>query len=357
MLSKTKSSTGLKRGRPDNGGGKSLAWSQVKAAKMLRALVKSNGTKNEKRLHELKQERLKLAKVLEGLVGRTSLQRGMSIKRELDRIDTEVGRLESNAWLAPLVEQVRPMVAEQKATPQVQALFNTHFLKDTSVAQMIDPESCELCKCPLVTLSCESLLVCLKCGRSTKLVYCHADIRSNVNNGNNRYDRSPLYRRFLMQFHEDCEGFPAEIMQQIHNQLAKTHTSLSGKVRPTPVSSILRRLGLQKYMSQVYRITKIMNNEPVAVMSSELIGRLVHRFEAIVGVYNTVKSHSRKKILNFEFLTKKFLTMEGRPDLAKTFLYHKTRSVLLHADRDLQLCCEILNKKGSAEQWVMVPSL
>jgi hypothetical protein len=92
------------------------------------------------------------------------------------------------------------------------------------------------------------------------------------------------------------------------------------------------------------RIAKIMNGERAPQMSIELIYRLLKRFKLVAGVFSKNKD-SRKKIHNFEFLTSKFLSMEGRDDLASMFKLHKTRIVLYNADKRLEKCCDLIESR------------
>ena len=136
--------------------------------------------------------------------------------------------------------------------------------------------------------------MCPKCGTSEHLLYCNSDFIQNEEVKNNQYERGPLYHKYLMQFHEDAPDPPTEVINIVYRHLSKVHIMLSSKVKPTPISQILRQEGLQKWTSMAVRIAKTINREPIVKLSTALIDRLVLRFNKITQAFSMTKNKERK---------------------------------------------------------------
>ena len=100
------------------------------------------------------------------------------------------------------------------------------------------------------------------------------------------------------------------------------------------------------------RIAKKMNGEPISKLSTELINRLVERWRQMDSKFPGAKQKNRKKALNFEYTTKKFLIMEGEFEKSECYNLHKTTAVLNQADKSLALCCKKLEVGGNSS-WAM----
>jgi hypothetical protein len=92
------------------------------------------------------------------------------------------------------------------------------------------------------------------------------------------------------------------------------------------------------------QIARVINNKPIIQIQTSLVDRLRERCSVLVRV---TEASPRLKFMNFEFLTKQFLFMEKRPDLASFFHPHKTPSVLLQAEKMLHIACAKLNKNNN----------
>ena len=204
-------------------------------------------------------------------------------------------------------------------------------------------EICIICKSKLFK-TCESMLTCKSCGNSRIILDHGIDFINDkyINGSNMLYNRSTLYRKYLMQFHENTQNPPDEVINKIYIHLSKVHMISKYKIRPTPITNILRKEKMQKWVPFANRIAKYMNGEFVVKLDSTLIKVLITRFNKITKVFSEYKMKDRKKIMNFEFLTKQFLLMENRSDLAQWFSCHKTKNVLNYADLNLRKCCDIL---------------
>jgi hypothetical protein len=147
------------------------------------------------------------------------------------------------------------------------------------------------------------------------------------------YERSPLYRRFLNQFSVKATPIPEDIFSCIYNHLASIHMHTTYRAKPTPISVILRKNGHGLWAGHALRITMMFNGETVPVLEETLIDRLVKRFSIICKVAEVTPN---ARAPNSDFITANLLALELRPDLANLFRNHRTRSVLIEADRRLQ---------------------
>jgi len=204
--------------------------------------------------------------------------------------------------------------------------------------QLFDTHRCGQCNQHISITTKTSSAVCSRCNIIKTVIVPKVDYIEKVSNS---YDRSPLFRKYLENFSKAIPDPPKATLVQIYEYLSRYHTISA--IRPTSVASALKKLGFKQYNSIVIRITKLMLQEPVPILSETLIDRLVTRFDLIVETFNSIRSCAlRKKILNFEYLCSKFLLMERRSDLSEMFNLLKTRRILSSADLKLKDCCEVV---------------
>lgn len=321
------------------------AWTADVAKGVIRKIA---AARCQRKRDDLAQTDTRLAvveKACAALRGRGSIHKYLQLRKEYRDLVQHHDHTAGDKWVQPILDRARPLMnphAGSSKRQYIQAVFNAMFFADYGQVQMQDPDTCPRCRVDMVLHPNTSTIVCPACHESRYIIMCNADIVQP--SSNQRYERSPLYRKFLMQFHADVQDPPDDVLSSIIHHLSRVHVLQSTKVKPTPVSAVLRKCGMQKYIAQVARITRVLNREPVAALPTDLIDRLVSRFEKVVKVFRRVKNLQRKKILSFEFLTKKFLILEGEPAMADMFSMHKTRAVLTIADRTLKQCCDILSR-------------
>lgn len=248
--------------------------------------------------------------------------------------------------LEEFVESVTPLLESENirdtdcVKQQRNTLFLNLFYKSKANTTYFHTESCAICQKEKIICVEESLLMCTECGVTNFTVVSNNEERAeNTDRSKGTpYERAPLYRKYLMQFHENAPDPPQEVIETIYKHLFKVHMMLSTKVKPTPIAQILRAEKLQRWAPYSVRISKVINKDHIVALTQELIDKLVYRFEKITKAFDKTKLNQRKKIMNFEFLTKQFLLMEDEPELARWFCCHKTRNVLNQADSRLYKC-------------------
>lgn len=204
---------------------------------------------------------------------------------------------------------------------------------------------CKTCKTKLIE-TVDSKQLCVECGVVNDTLDPGTDYVNDIIGKikNTTYNRNELYRRYLTQYHESKKNPPQFIINIIYKHMTKVHIGSNCKIKQTPVTNILRKEKLHKWIPYACRISKFMNNEFIVKLSTQLIDKLVERFKKITEVVNKQGFKNRTKILNFEYLTKQFLLMDGQDDLAQWFMCHKSKKILMPADENLRKCCDILKE-------------
>ena len=293
------------------------------------------------------------------LVGRDNIHKLRDNLIKIKQMEDECKYILDDKPFEEFVELVTPLLEVDNSNKethvkkqQKHTIFLNVFHKDKVIPSFIEREICSNCNKELVIVSNESVVTCPSCGDSEHLIYCNSDFIENTEFKTVPYERGPLYKKYLMQFHENAPVPPIDVINIVYKHLSKVHMMLSTKVKPTPIAQILREEKLQKWTPFAVRIAKYINKEHIVSLSQELIDRLVLRFEKVTHVFKVTKLKHRKKIMNFEFLTKQFLDMENRPDLAEWFSCHKTRLVLKQADSRLLRCSKHLSESDDLD-WNM----
>lgn len=241
---------------------------------------------------------------------------------------------------------------------QAEVVTQNYSQNQQSTPVFINTNSCVVCQSTLQIRTHEASAVCPECATSHTILSDNHELSSSIHRKtlNSKYNRAPLYRKFLTQFHEDVEPPPQEVISRLYWHLNKVHIMLPMKVKPTPVCQILRKEGYQAWCYMSIRITKIMNREPIVTFTTPIIEKLLYRFDKVSGVYQKLKAQDRKKILNFEYLTRHFLMMDGLPEKAMMFNLHKTKAVLSNADYSFSRCCQHLQEHDTEHNWKYVRS-
>jgi hypothetical protein len=316
--------------------------------------VTENITKYIKGLHKHQEREISLIReeiesterLLPTLTGRVNIHLLLDKKQHLVDLQDKLSRLILNEQENEFRERVGsitdPGGSSDKKKQQLTIYMNI-FHNEQQNPVFIDSETCSKCRSYLIFHSDTSIYSCHKCGHSQYVLNSNVEIGDPVEVRTGQvYERTPLYRKYLLQFSENAPEIPRDVINKIYKQLTKVHIMSSMSVKPTPIAQILRHEREHKWASYAVRITKMINNEVVPVLTTADIDRLVYRFQRTTEVFEGIISKDRKKIMNFEFLTRKFLQLDGRNDLAHSFACHKTKTVLTQADTRIIECCHFL---------------
>lgn len=314
-------------------------------------------TKRLKTLHaNLTEAEAKLEK-LKRIKNKFSIHEQCDLLSDIEVLKAQIKDANAKKGLVTFMKQMKPIV-KFNSTIQEQSDRNTSNMilaskiepLTTVRASYVESDRCTTCDKSMIFSSDDCVLFCPACGQSEFVL--HTEVQMNPNQRfTSSYDRIPLYRKYLLQFSKNSPQIPKDVIDTILSEFRKIHLMHRSKVRPTPIQQILREKKLQRWTPYAIKICKIINQEELCTLSSTIIETLVDRFSMLVQAFEQVSSQ-RKKILNFEFLTRAFLMMEKRRDLAHHFSSHKTRAVLLEAQKRLDLCIAFIkNQKNDKFKW------
>jgi hypothetical protein len=303
----------------------------------------------EKKNLESRAETLRLE--LEVVWGcRLGIRRRLQALYALGQVEAQIQKFRSGFSPPYLKIASDPLKLNHKdslrLSQQKHIIFDSVFRPDTCIATFMTDKTCSVCKIPLSNLPSESVHVCTRCGSTSDYIHCDTDyIEGDIPDRSVIYNRTPLYRKYLSQFHEGVKNPPLTVLDILRMELSKNYCLAGAVIRPTPIIAILKRNKIQNWSWMVGRITRILNGEQVLSLSSRLIQKLVDRFDKINKLTTTQDGvKDQKKILNFEFLTKQFLLMENEHIISENYHLHKTRSVLCKADTRFRKLCDILQR-------------
>ena len=313
----------------------------------------------EQELRKKENAIVKLKSKLSKLSGRTCIRESKSIYHKIGKLESEIEYIQNDKHIMEFSERITPLLNLQvNNTTLEQHQKNIHFtnlfFQDSIAPSFVEINKCNKCATTMSFFTQDHTLMCDKCGNTEYETRLGWDIMEQDPFSKHTYNRTPLYRKYLEQFRDDTINPPDHVFQVVINELSKTQMMVSSKVRPTPVTQILRKYGLQKWCFMAVRITKTINKEPIITIPRALIDRLVNRFKEISTLFANY-SVQRKKILNFEYLTKQFLLMENEHELSESYHLHKTKDVLAAADHSLYKYCKQLSAT-STMKWIPVRS-
>ena len=281
----------------------------------------------------------------------------MLVRREGDQRDIQV------KMCAALVQKV-DLLGIHDITRIIRCVYGRPPHKasqsNTSLPRPSMPFLCPSCQAHRTYNSVESQLSCPRCGVSvyypdgTEGRHSQA-VHSGTNSGtsstqNVGYDRAQLYRKHLEQYTGNGMLVPENVLDVVKLALHNIHVMRPSKCRPTTIVKILKDRGLPQWCKHAVRICRHICGRSSGELPSYLVEKLMARFHILVRVYNK-ENAQRSKFLNFDFLTKQFLHMEGLGDVATLFQFQKTKEVELRAESRLSGLCELAAKETGDASW------
>jgi hypothetical protein len=157
--------------------------------------------------------------------------------------------------------------------------------------------------------------------------------------------RSTNYRKFLVQFTTCVSDEVISYIHSLHNRTVHSHAD--SLCRSTRFASFLREsIKFSGKHNEATTITICFLNGQSKLLSFDLVDRLVKRFEKYRTVISDIMPDKEaKKCAAFEFLTNRFLILEGEVQLSRSFELPKTRTVLRCVNKRFVNICKILKWK------------
>lgn len=222
--------------------------------------------------------------------------------------------------------------------------------------KLSSPFQCPTCGTERTYDTVESQLSCYNCGLTIHfpetLEGRHGAVTSrNTSSSPGGYDRSALYRKHLEQYTLFSSDIPTDVLDVVKRNLLSMHVMHPSKCKPATIAKLLKHAKLHSWSKHAVRICRQICGQQSGGLTPEIINGLVARFEVVSRVYqkhNTLKC----KFLNFDFLTKQFLYMDGMPRHAALFPFHKTRDVEERAEARLSRICDLVQQEtDSCGNW------
>lgn len=236
---------------------------------------------------------------------------------------------------------------EEDLTETCNVIYRKYLLPDdVQVTCFVDTSRCKRCMETMVYQASTSLCVCPSCGFSQQIMQCESSelIEYKGRTRKNTYSRVPLYGKFVKQFSKASDPLDAKTLSSLLKHIRNKHSEYLKVAKPTPIANFLRSERMGSLMHCALRICKTLNAEPVPLFDDPLIDCLCDRFAILSAVLKDMDLKDKKKIMNFEYITKQFLLMEKKKEMADCFLNHKTRDIVVEADLRIFLCCEHINR-------------
>ena len=163
------------------------------------------------------------------------------------------------------------------------------------------------------------------------------------------YSRDAGYSKFVMQFAHDALPIPHELIRYIYTVFQNVHLTTSNRCRPTPIANSLRNHPtLSMFMNHALRIAWTFNGDRVPSFSPTLSKKLLWRYSRVMSSLTTL---NKQRLFSFELLTRVFLQMENETEMANMFPMHKTRSVMIPVDGQLNVIMRVLHDTDPMAGW------
>ena len=240
-----------------------------------------------------------------------------------------------------------PSRCDEDRTETCNVIYRKYLLPDEDkVTFFVDNTVCKRCQLGMLYQASASLCVCPACGNSKQLIHFDSSepIEFKGRKRKNTYNRVPLFSKFVKQFSKTLDPLDPKTLAGLLKHIRNKHSSPLKLAKPTPIANFLRSERLGSLMHCALRICKALNGEKIPLFEDDLIDRLCDRFAILTAVLKDMDLKDKKKIMNFEYITKQFLLMENEIELASCFLNHKTREIVVEADLRFFLCCEHINR-------------
>ena len=280
---------------------------------------------------------------MKATICRASVRKYQKLQRQLTESRFRLAQAQKARRINGFVERMNALVKLEEKHSGKDAILTTILETNTEQNGIADHTKCSTCHVPLSYNARCNMLVCMTCGTSCPFL----DTRTQEFMVSKNYRRSPLYSKYLFQFSDQFQPPDSDTMALIRSEIDKLHFNIPEKLRTTTLIQVLRKCKLSAWVSSSVRLVQILQKKDSPRLPADLVDRLLDRFKEVSKFFSD--NNARKKILSFEYLTNRFMKMEGHHELAKHWKLHKTRDVLLRADRNLRACCDALG-------WEFTPS-
>lgn len=187
---------------------------------------------------------------------------------------------------------------------------------------------------------------CQGCGKVTDIVFEGCVMRADEKRpggGLRNHSRKSQYLLFLGPTPPPTRA-QWQDTNRVFLELRIRHVYASWFARPTAVSDIMVDIGLKKQLSRGMAMCNWINRTGGKVLPRELVELVAERFGKLAQEFERAKE--RKKIINFEYVTRQILLQLGYPSYASLFHPPNTKRVVARSDQILARCVYFLDARG-----------
>jgi hypothetical protein len=238
------------------------------------------------------------------------------------------------------------------------SLINTYMTKvdDNTIMDnlSVTVDKCPLCKDTLTLKTIDSLLLCLQCGYTQKIIINSekASYKDPPRESSYfAYKRINHFNEWLAQFQaKETTDIPEEVYQGILKELNKDPFITVKTVSYKKVREILKRLNYNKYYEHIPHIINILNGERAPLLTRAYEEQLRMMFREIQTPFIKHCPEERKNFLSYSYVLHKFCELLELDQLLIYFPLLKSREKLQQQDRIWEKICQCL-------KWQYIPSI
>ena len=254
----------------------------------------------------------------------------------------EVAQEEGNKSDAP-----KPI---QKAMQRNQLLNEYLQLEDPSmVRNTIDDYEdewtvCDKCNAEMNICLNEANITCPSCGHQEALLVdtdkpSYKDPPREASNY--AYKKINHFNEWLAQFQaKESTEIPEDIYDAILFQLKREQITDMGKLKPTKLREILRKMKCSKYYEHIPHIINRLNGQNAPFMSREDEEKLRHMFREIQPSFKKHCPKGRRNFLSYSYVLYKFCELLEMDEYLACFPLLKNRDKLYMQDKTWKLICQ-----------------
>ena len=209
-----------------------------------------------------------------------------------------------------------------------------------------DHNFCMDCKLSKIVDYERSTLVCTKCGLCEYYPVYVASYNQTMQHSRRKciYKISDNFKIILNQFFYGGKKLvPDDVMETIKDEIHdKTNILYPYEIPLTiPIlECILKRNELTMYKDSIYFIYFKLRGGSLQHITTKEYNTILNAFNVISSIYDKYKPNDRKSFLNYSFVLKKLLIMQGKVEYAKCIPQLKTHS----KQKELERVCKLISK-------------
>ena len=165
------------------------------------------------------------------------------------------------------------------------------------------------------------------------------------------YKKINHFNEWLSQFQaKETTEIPVAVLEQIRAELKKDHISDMGKLKPSKLKDVIKKLKLSKYYDHVPHVLARLKGVTAPVLSREVEEKLRFMFKEIQFSFVNHCPKKRSNFLSYSFVLYKFCELLELDDFLPCFPLLKSHEKLYMQDKIWKKICEDM-------RWEFIPTV